>query len=127
MQSSREGEANTLQSSREQTAEGMQSSAQQYRGSYPFARSAYPGWDWDAGTGVPAATGAAIGAAAGSAIASPSLSSSGSGAAVSAPCANAVTIPVGGMEFFRCGFTWYREAYGPAGPTFVRVRRPGLL
>jgi hypothetical protein len=35
------------------------------------------------------------------------------GAAVSQPCANAVTVPIAGMEFFRCGTTWYREAYGP--------------
>jgi len=128
-QGSRQQEANTLQSSREQTAQRMQSSAQQYRGSYPYGAAAYPAWD--AGAGVAAATmGAAIGtAAAASSMASPSMaspSSAGAGYAAGLPCASPQVVPVGEMQFYRCGSSWYRQAYGPAGPIFVAIRRPGF-
>jgi Meckel syndrome type 1 protein len=131
-QASRQQEANALQSSREQTAQRMQSNAQQYRRSYPYAGSAYPAWRapgypyaWDAGAGAAAAaTGAAIGAAAASSIAS--QPSSTAGYAASQPCDTPVVVPVGDMQLFRCGSTWYRQALGPAGPTFVAVRPPGF-
>jgi hypothetical protein len=120
-QASRQQEANGLQSSREQTAQSMQSSAQQYRGSYPYA--GYPAWD--AGAGLAAATaGAAIGAAAAAPMTAPS--SAGPAYAAAQPCADPVAVPLGEMTFFRCGSTWYRQAFGPAGPVFVPVRRPGM-
>jgi hypothetical protein len=42
--------------------------------------------------------------------------------ATSQPCANPEVVPVRGVELYRCGSAWYRQAYGPAGPTFVAVR-----
>jgi hypothetical protein len=121
-QASRQQEANSLQSNREQTAKALQNNAQQYRGNYPYAGAGYPAWDAGAGLAA-AATGAAIGAAA---TASSAAQAIGPAAyAAGQPCANAVTVPVGQSTFFRCGSAWYREAYGPAGPTFVPVGSPG--
>jgi hypothetical protein len=128
-QASRQQEANALQSSREQTAQRMQSNAQQYRRGYPYAASAYPAWDAGAGlaaAGVAAATGAAIGAAAGSGSAAAYPPSASAGYEASQPCADPVVVSVAGTEFFRCGSGWYRQALGPAGPTFVPVARPGF-
>jgi hypothetical protein len=126
-QANRQQEANALQANREQTAQRMQSNAQQYRGGYPYAASAYPAWDAGAGAaalGAATAAGAAIGAAAGSSGAGPSSATAGYSA--SEPCADPVTISALGTQFYRCGSTWYRQALGPTGPTFVAVRRPGL-
>jgi len=121
-QAGRQQEANTLQSSREQTAQALQSNAQQYRGSYPYGAYGYP--NWDAGTGLAAATaGAALGAAAASSWA-PSKSA---GSAPSQPCAAPENITVEGMTYFRCGSAWYTQAYGAAGPTFVPVSPPAGL
>jgi len=97
---------------------------------YPYAGLGYPA-AWDAGAaGVAAATtGAAIGAAATASMAAPAMAAPASATAAYAaaqPCANAVSVPVGPLMFFRCGTAWYRQAYGPAGPTFVQVARPGL-
>lgn len=126
-QASRQQEANALQSNREQTAQRMQSNAQQYRGGYPYAASAYPAWDAGAGAaalGAAAAAGAAIGASAGSSGAGPSSATGGYPA--SEPCADPVVVSALGTQFYRCGSTWYRQALGPAGATFVPVRPPGL-
>jgi hypothetical protein len=109
-----------LQSNREQAARALQNNAQQYRGGYPYAGWGYPGWDAGAGLAA-AATGAAIGAAA---TASGAQASAAAPYAAGEPCPNAESIPVGETTFFRCGSAWYREAYGPAGPTFIAVRPP---
>lgn len=94
-----------------------------YHGAYPYAGLRYPAWDAGAAAAA-AATGAAIGAAATAPMAAPASTSAAPTAGL--PCANAVTVPVGPLTFFRCGSSWYRHAFGPAGPTFVAVGRPGL-
>jgi hypothetical protein len=126
-QTGRQQEANSLQSSREQTAQSMQSRAQQYHGNYPYAgrygvaAARASAWDAAAAGAAAATTGAAIGAAAGAAMAVPS----GTAAyAASEPCASPRIVQSGGMTYFQCGSTWYTEAYGPAGPTFVTVQPP---
>jgi hypothetical protein len=106
----------------------MEQAARQYHGAYPYAGAAAA---WDAGAaGVAAATtGAAIGSAAAATVAAPTIAAAASAPAAyggAQPCANAVSVPVGPLTFFRCGTAWYRQAYGPAGPTFVQVARPGL-
>jgi hypothetical protein len=121
-QSSREQTATGMQSSREQTATRMQSSAQQYHGAYPYATSAST--NWDAGVGLAAAkTGVAIGTAA---AASSQPSSTGVYAMQTASqlCASPTVIPVGGMNYFKCGSAWYTQAFGPSGPTYVGVAPP---
>jgi hypothetical protein len=118
-QASRQQEANALQSNR---ANALPNSAQYYHGAYPYAGLGYPAWDAGAAAAA-AATGAAIGAAATAPMAAPASTSAAPTAGQ--PCANAVTVPVGPFTFFRCGSTWYRHAFGPAGPTFVAVGRPG--
>jgi hypothetical protein len=118
-QASRQQEANRLQSSREQTAQGMQSSAQQYRGGYPYAGAAYPGWD-AGGAFAGALAGGAIGAAAAS---RPSTST---GYAATEPCANAAAVTAGGTTYFHCATGWYMQAYGSAGPTYIAVNRPPM-
>ena len=41
----------------------------------------------------------------------------------SQPCAAPIVASgPGGLQYFQCAFTWYRQAYGPNGPTFVAVR-----
>jgi hypothetical protein len=119
-QASRQQEANTLQSNREQAARNLQSNAQQYRGAYPYRGLGYPAWDAGAGWAA-AATGAAIGAAATS-WAAPGYGSSAYPA--SQPCGNAESVLVGSTTFFRCGSSWYTQAYGPEGPTFVPASPP---
>ena len=66
--------------------------------------------------------GAAIGAAAAASTVPPAAATAHT---AGQPCANAITVPVGQDTYFRCGSAWYREAYGPAGPTFVAVGSPG--
>ena len=118
-----------LEPNREQAAKALQNSAQQYRRAYPYAGAAAA---WDAGAaaattgataawGAAAATGAAIGSAA-----AVSAAPASTPAYAAEPCPNAVSVPVGPLTFFRCGTAWYRQAYGPSGPTFVQVERPGL-
>jgi len=119
-QASRQHEANALQSNREQAARNLQNNAQQYRGAYPYGGLGYPAWDAGAGWAA-AATGAAIGAAAASSAA-PGYGSSAYPA--DQPCVNAESVPVGATTFFRCGSSWYTQAYGPAGPTFVPASPP---
>jgi len=113
-QASRQQEANALQSNREQAARNLQNNAQRYRGAYPSG--------WDAGAGwAAAATGAAIGAAATSyAVPADATAAYPTGQ----PCANPEAVPVGSTTYFRCGSSWYAQAYGPAGPTFVAVGPP---
>jgi hypothetical protein len=105
----------------------MEQAAQQYHRAYPYAGAAAA---WDAGAaGVAAATtGAAIGSAAAATVGAPTIAAAATAHAAYAaqPCANAVSVPVGPLTFFRCGTAWYRQAYGPAGPTFVQVVRPSL-
>jgi hypothetical protein len=122
-QASRQQEANALQSSREQAAKSMQSSAQQYRGSYPYRGVGYPAWDAGAGLAA-AATGAAIGATAAAATAAPAGANTAYPASL--PCAAPLAVPIAGETFLRCGSSWYRQAYGPAGPTYIAVTPPGL-
>jgi len=127
-QTSRQQEANALQSNREQAAKNMQSAAQQYRGAYPYAGAA-AAWDAGAASVAAATTGAAIGSAAAATAAAPAVAAAASAPAAypaAEPCANAISVPVGPLTFFRCGTAWYRQAYGPAGPTFVQIARPGL-
>jgi hypothetical protein len=114
------------QASRMEEANRMEQAAHQYHRAYPYAGAAAA---WDAGAaGVAAATtAAAIGSAAAAAVAAPAVAAEASAPAAyggSQPCANAVSVPVGPFTFFRCGSGWYRQAYGPAGPTFVPVRPP---
>jgi hypothetical protein len=122
MQSSREQTATGMQSSREQTATGMQSSAQKYHGAYPYATST----NWDAGVGLAAATtGVAIGTAAASSRAvQPSSTAVYAMPTASQLCASPTVIPVGGMNYFKCGSAWYTQAFGPSGPTYVGVAPP---
>jgi hypothetical protein len=117
-----------LEANREQAAKALQNNAQQYHRVYPYAGAAAA---WDAGaaaatTGAAAAWGAAAGAATGSAAAASAAPPASAPAYTAQPCANAVSFPVGPLTFFRCGTAWYRQAYGPGGPTFVQVARPGL-
>jgi hypothetical protein len=116
-QASRQQTATGMQSTREQAATGMQSSAQQYHRSYPYTAS-HPAWD--AGAFAAAATGAAIGAAAASSKAPPPAQVY----VASPPCATPTLVPVGSMEYFGCGSSWYTQGYGPNGPTFVAVAPP---
>lgn len=118
-QASREQTATSMQSSREHTATGMQSSAQQYHGSYPHAASSYPAWDAGAGRVAAATTGVAIGAAAASTSSAPAPVY-----VAGPPCAAPAVIPVGSMQYFQCGSSWYTRGYGPNGPTFVVVAPP---
>jgi hypothetical protein len=119
-------EANRMeQANRMGQANRMEQAAQQYRRAYPYAGAAAA---WDAGAaGVAAATtAAAIGSAAAATAAAPAVAAEGSAPAAYAaqPCANAISVPVGRFTLFRCGTAWYRQAYGPAGPTFVQVAVP---
>jgi hypothetical protein len=114
-----------VRSSREQTATGMQSSAQQYHGTYPYATSAST--NWDAGVGLAAATtGVAIGtaAAASSKAAQPISTDVYAMQTASQLCASPTVIPIGGMNYFKCGSAWYTQAFGPSGPTYVGVAPP---
>lgn len=122
MQSSHEQTATGMQSSREQTATSRQSSAQQYHGAYPYATST----NWDAGVGLAAATtGVAIGSAAASSRAvQPSSTGVYAMPTASQLCASPTVIPVGGMNYFKCGSAWYTQAFGPSGPTYVSVAPP---
>jgi hypothetical protein len=99
----------------------LQSSAQQYHGGYPYGYR-YPAWDTGAGWAA-AATGAAIGA---TAAASAAQGSATAAYTASQPCPSPVTVPVGPITFFKCGSTWYRQVYGPGGPAYIAVARPGL-
>ena len=121
-QSSRQQTATGMQSSREQTATGMQSSAQQYHGAYPYATSA----NWDTARGLATATtGVAIGTVAASAgAAQPSSTAAYAIPTGSQLCASPMVIPVGGMNYFKCGSAWYTQAFGPSGPTYVSVAAP---
>jgi hypothetical protein len=116
-QAGRQQEANTLQSNREQTAQNLQSNAQQYRGGYPYG---YPAWDAGAGWAA-AATGAAVGAAA---TAAATAHAGSSVYTASEPCANPASVSVGGTVYFRCGSSWFTQAYGPSGPGYVAVAPP---
>ena len=112
----------SAQSSRQQTATGMQSSAQQYHGAYPYATSA----NWDTARGLATATtGVAIGTVAASAgAAQPSSTAAYAIPTSSQLCASPMVIPVGGMNYFKCGSAWYTQAFGPSGPTYVSVAAP---
>jgi hypothetical protein len=128
MQSSREQTATGMQASHEQTSTGLQSNGQQHHGAYPYATSTSS--NWDAGVGLAAATtGVVIGTAAGTAAASSRAARASSIAAYGMPsgsqlCASPMVIPVGGMNYFKCGSAWYTQAFGPSGPTYVSVAPP---
>ena len=100
-----ESGARGAEASRMEQANRMEQAAHEYHRAYPYA-------------------GAAAAAAAAPAVAAAASAPAAYGG--TQPCANAVSVPVGPFTFFRCGTAWYRQAYGPAGPTFVQVERPGL-
>jgi hypothetical protein len=114
-QASHQQYAASAQASRQQHAASAQASRQEY------AEHAYRYNNWDAGRGLAVATGAAIGAATANAVTAPATAPTyGSGQ----PCADSSVVPVGDIQYFRCGSVWYTEAYGPSGPAFVQVAAP---
>jgi hypothetical protein len=128
-EANRMGQANRMeQANWMEQANRVEQAARQYHGAYPYAGAA-AAWDAGAAGVAAAATGAAIGSAAAATVAAPAVAAAASAPAAYAaaqPCANAVSVPVGPLTFFRCGTAWYRQVYGPAGPTFVAVSPPGF-
>jgi len=101
-----------------------QQTATRYHRPYPYAGASRYAWDSGAGvaaTGAAVATGAAIGAAAAYPVAAAAATPINSSAA---PCAAPAVVPVGGIQYYRCGASWYTEAYAASGPAFVQVAPP---
>ena len=99
----------------------------------------YEDQQWDAGKGLAiAATGAAVVgtvSAVGAAASAPPPPAAASSefttapatpppAAPGPPCANATSVPAGGVTYTKCGSTWYTLAYGANGPAYVQSAPP---
>ncbi len=126
-----QGDRQYYQNQAREDRQGFYANEGQYHGGYYV----HDNDNWDDGEVAATAIGAAaIGAVGGYAAGASSSGTTNTSQTVvytapppsgiaSLPC-NPTTTVVGGATYFRCGGTWYTQAYGSSGVIFIAVPAP---